>query len=244
MFRFLMTAGFVVLFLIFSIPLLIIEWVIGKYNPKLKDRSCQKIVQWAFSTCTSLAGVQVDYIGLEHIPEEGSFLYVSNHRSYFDIVLTYLCFSRPTGYVAKVEMGKIPLLSTWMSNIHCLFLDRKNIKEGMKSIVKGINEIKSGTSICIFPEGTRGTEPDQVLPFHEGSFRIAEKAKCPIIPISITNSAAVWEDHLPFMRKAHVIIEFGEPILLDTLSKEDRKFLGAYVRKLILNMNFKNKAMI
>ena len=243
MFRFLMTSGLIILFLVLSIPLLLIEWIIGKFNPEWKDRSCQAIVQWAFRCCAFMAGARTDYIGMENIPKEGSFLYVGNHRSYFDIVLTYLCFPRPTGYVAKSEMNSIPLLSTWMRNIHCLFLDRKNIKEGVKAILRGIEEIKSGISICIFPEGTRSTT-DDFLPFREGSFRMAEKSKCPIIPISITNSSALWEDHMPRMKKSHVIIEFGKPIVLTELSKEDRKFLGAYVQNEIKKMYDKNKKII
>lgn len=243
MFRFFMTAGFVILFLVLSIPVLLIEWIIGKFNRNWKDRSCQAIIQWAFRCCAFLSGARTDYIGLENIPKEGSFLYVGNHRSYFDIVLTYLCFPRPTGYVAKSEMNSIPLLSTWMKNIHCLFLDRKNIKEGMKSILRGIEEIKSGISICIFPEGTRSTT-DGFLPFREGSFRMAEKSNCPIIPIAITNSSAVWEEQMPRMKKSHVIIEFGKPIILSELSKENRKFLGAYVQNEIQKMYDKNKMMI
>lgn len=244
MIRFLSTAAFVILFLIFSIPLLGIEWVIGKWNPALKDRSCQAVIQWAFRCCAALSGAHVDFIGTENIPDEGAFLYVCNHRSYFDIVLTYLRFPRPTGYVAKAEMSSIPLLSTWMKNIHCLFLDRSNVKEGMKIIMRGIDKIKSGTSVCIFPEGTRCTIPNELLPFHEGSIHMAVKAKCPIIPVSISNSNAVWEDHLPFMRKAHVIIEFGQPILTKDLTKEDRRFLAAHVRKEIKKMYLKNNSLL
>ena len=170
MIRFLLTSSFVILFLIFSIPILILEWIIGKYNPELKNRTTQAMVKWAFRGCSILAGVSLEVIGREHIPQEGAVLYVGNHSSYFDIVLTYLCFPHPTGYVAKAEMSKLPLLSIWMKNIHCLFLDRNNIKEGMKAILKGIEELKSGISICIFPEGTRNTSPDIILPFREGSF--------------------------------------------------------------------------
>jgi len=243
MVRFLVTAFFVIFFLIISIPLLVVEWIIGKYNMALKDRISQKIVQWAFLCCTALAGVRVDFLGTENIPAEGSFLYVSNHRSYFDIVLTYIKFPRPTGYVAKVEMEKIPLLSTWMRNIHCLFLDRDNIKEGMKTILKGIQQIQSGVSVCIFPEGTRCADPEDLLPFREGSMRMAQKAHCPIIPICICNSSAVWEDHFPAIRKAHVIIEFGQPIMPDSLP-QGHKFLGAHVRQIIKDMYDKNRALL
>ena len=233
MLRFILTSSFVILFLIFSIPILIAEWIIGKYNPDLKNRSTQAMVQWAFRGCSILAGVDLDVIGTENLPKDDAVLYVGNHSSYFDIVLTYLCFPGPTGYVAKAEMSRLPLLSVWMKNIHCLFLNRDNIREGLKAIQKGIEELKSGISICIFPEGTRNTSPDTILPFHEGSFRMAEKAKCPIIPVSINNTSAVWEAHLPAMKKAHVIIEFGAPIYPETLSREERKFLGAHTRRII-----------
>lgn len=244
MIRFILVLSFLILFLIFSIPLAIALWLIGKKNPALKDSISQAVIKWAFSCCNFMAGAKVDYIGLENIPKEGAFLYVGNHKSYFDILLTYMCFPNPTGYVAKAEMEKVPLLATWMRNIHCLFLDRKNIKEGMKAILKGIEEIKSGISICIFPEGTRNKNPDELLPFHEGSFRMAEKAKCPIIPICINNSNALWENQLPRMKKSHVIIEFGKPIHIDELSKEDRKFLGAYVRKELQAVYNRNKTLI
>ena len=244
MIRFICVAVFVVLFLILSIPLLIAEWIIGKFNMDLKNRSSLAIVNWAFRGCLKLAGVSVTVIGEENVPKDTAVLYVGNHRSYFDILLTYIRVPRPTGYIAKKEMLRYPLLVNWMKNLHCLFLDRKDIKQGLKTILEGIEKVKSGISICIFPEGTRNKVNDTFLPFHEGSFKIAEKSGCPIVPISIVNSAAIFEDHLPKMKKAHVIIEYSPPIYSKDIPKEERKFIGAYVLNIIKENYFKNKELI
>lgn len=244
MIRFLGVASFVILFLILSIPLLIAEWIIGKFNMELKNRSSLSIVNWAFRVCLKLAGVSVTVIGEENVPEDTAVLYVGNHRSYFDILLTYVRVPRPTGYVAKKEMLRYPLLVNWMKNLHCLFLDRNDIKQGLKTILTGIEKVKSGISICIFPEGTRNRVNDTFLPFHEGSFKIAEKSGCPIVPISINNSAAIFEDHLPKMKKAHVVIEYGAPIYIKELPKEERKFIGTKVQGIIKETYFKNKELV
>ena len=122
MIRFISVAVFVVLFLILSIPLMIAEWIIGKFNMDVKNRSSLAIVNWAFRWCLRLSGVKITYIGEERVPRDQAVLYIGNHRSYFDILMTYVRVPRPTGYVAKIEMLKIPLLSNWMKNLHCLFL--------------------------------------------------------------------------------------------------------------------------
>lgn len=241
MIRFLFVAAFVILFLVLSIPLLIAEWIIGKFNQDLKDRSSLAIVNWAFRWVIRLAGTKVIALGEENIPRDTAVLYVGNHRSYFDIVLTYVRVPRPTGYIAKTEMEKWPLLSNWMRNLHCLFLDRSNIKQGLKTILAAVEKVKSGISICIFPEGTRNKTNDTFLPFHEGSFKIAEKGNVPIIPMTIVNSAAVFEDQLPRMKRATVVIEYGKPIYVKELDKETRKNMSGYVQKIISDTYFKNK---
>lgn len=243
MFRFIIVASFVILFLIFSIPLMIAEWIIGKFNQSLKDRSSLAIVNWAFRWIIRLAGTKVIALGEENIPKDSAVLYVGNHRSYFDIVLTYVRVPRPTGYVAKLEMAKWPLLSTWMRNLHCLFLNRNNIKEGLKTILSGVEKVKSGISICIFPEGTRNKIPDTFLPFREGSFKIAEKGGVPIIPMTIVNSAAIFEDHFPKIKKATVIIEYGKPIYTKGLDQETRKNLGSYISNIISDTYFNIKKL-
>lgn len=241
MIRFILVIIFVVLFLVLSIPLLIAEWIIGKFNPTVKGKSSLAIVNWAFRRVIQLSGTKVIAIGEENIPTDTAVLYVGNHRSFFDIILTYVRVPRMTGYVAKKEMLRYPLLLHWMKNLHCLFLDRQNIKEGLKTILAGVEKVKQGISMCIFPEGTRNKVPDTFLPFHEGSFKIAEKGGVPVIPMTIVNSAAVFEDHFPKIKKATVVIEYGKPIYLDQLDKENRKNLGTYVCGIISDTYFTNK---
>lgn len=231
-------------FLIFGSPLLVVEWLIGKKNPELKGRSSLAIVKWAFRLISRFAGANVIAIGEERIPKDTAVLYVGNHRSYFDVVLTYIRVPRMTGYIAKKEMLRYPLLRNWMRNLHCLFLDRDNIKDGLKTILEAVDMVKNGISITIFPEGTRNTVPETILPFHDGSFKIAEKGGVPIIPMSIVNSAAIWEDHIPKMKKSTVIIEYGEPIYMKDLDKETKKNIGKYVRSIILDTCIKNKKML
>lgn len=244
MIRFIVVASFVVLFLILSIPLLIAEWIIGKFNMELKGKSSLAIVNWAFRWVLRLSGVKITCIGEERVPKNRAVLYIGNHRSYFDIVMTYVRVPRMTGYIAKIEMEKIPLLSNWMKNLHCLFLDRKDLKQGAKIIVTAVNKVKEGISICIFPEGTRNKTPDTFLPFHAGSFKIAEKTGCPIVPMAINNAADIFEDHTPRIKKTHVVIEYGEPIWPEQLSREDRKRLSEITLERIREMYFKNKELV
>ena len=241
MIRFILVASFVVLFLIFSIPLLIAELIIGKFNMDLKNRSSLAIVSWAFRVCLFIAGTTIIVKGEENVPKDEPVLYIGNHRSYFDILITYVRVPRPTGYIAKKEMLRYPLLVNWMKNLHCLFLDRQDIKQGLMIILTAIEKIKSGISICIFPEGTRNRVNHTFMEFHEGSFKIAAKTGCAIVPMTIYNSADIFEDHLPKVRKTQVILEYGKPIYIKELEKEDQKRIGAYVKNIIMETYFKIK---
>ena len=244
MIRLILVAVFLVLFLVCSIPLLIAEWMIGHFNMDFKNRSSLAIVKWAFNVILFLTGVKVTVLGEENVPKDQAVLYVANHRSYFDILLTYVRVPRITGYVSKIEVQRVPLLRNWMRNLHCLFLDRKDIKQGLQTILAGIDKLKSGISMCIFPEGTRNKENDTFLPFHGGSFKLAEKSGCPIIPIALNNVADIFEDHSPKIKKTHVVIEYGKPIYPNQLDKEPKKNLAGYVSDQIKDMYFKNKALV
>lgn len=235
MIRLILVAIFLILFLVIFSPALIVEWIIGRFNPERKSKSSLWLVQKAFGIILFLSGTKVDVIGRENIPDDQPVLYVGNHRSYFDIVIGYRLIKGECGFIAKKEMEKIPFLRRWMKNIHCLFLDRKNIKEGLKTILAGINKVKHGISIWIFPEGTRNRDAG-MMEFKEGSMKIAEKTGCPIIPVAMTGTAEIFEKHIPWIKKSHVTVTFGKPIDIKTLEKDQKKFLGAYTRDVILSM--------
>lgn len=244
MLRLFLALLFVILFLLLSLPILGIEWILSKYNRHASDLRQLRMVQWAFRVILFLCGTKVTVIGEENVPKDQPVLYIGNHRSYFDIIITYARCPQLTGYISKKEMEKIPLLRMWMRRLHCLFIDRKDVKEALKTILAGIDNVKNGISMCIFPEGTRNKTDELMLPFKEGSFKIAEKSGCPIIPMAITNSADVLEAHMPRVKKTHVILEYGKPIYPDELDKETKKKLGAYCQNMIAEMLVKNQELV
>lgn len=244
MIRFILIVIFVVLFLILTIPILCVEWIVGKFNPHARDVSSLRIVQWAFRVILKMAGVTATVIGEENIPDE-AVLFIGNHRSYFDILLTYIHCKRVTGYIAKKEMERYLTLTTWMKRLHCLFLDRKNPKEGLKTILQAIDDVKNGISICVFPEGTRNRgEELSMLPFRDGALKISTKSGCPIIPISMNNTAAIFENHMPKVKKTHVVIEYGKPIYPNELDKETKRHIGDYVENVIRETIQKNAELV
>ena len=244
MIRFIIIVIILFLYLILGMPVLGIEWLIGKFNKQAEDYQCLRMVQKAFRLMLKIAGTKITVIGEENIPDE-AVLFIGNHRSYFDILLTYSRCKRLTGYIAKKEMLSYPLLRTWMKRLYCLFLDRENPKEGLKTILQAIDYVKRGISICIFPEGTRNTgEELSLLPFHAGSFKIAEKTGCPIIPVSMNNTISIFEKQFPRIRKTHVIIEYGKPIYPNELDKETKKRLSAHCQQIIQDTINRNQALV
>lgn len=241
MLRFIILALFVGLFLVLSIPILIVEWILSKVKPEARTKSSWLIIKWAFRACLKVSGTTYTVIGAENVPLDTACLYVGNHRSYFDILLTQIQTPRPTGYVAKVEMLRYPLLLNWMKNIHCTFLDRKDLKKGMKTILENIELLKNGISVCVFPEGTRNKTSELLLPFHDGSLKMAEKSGCPIVPVTLVNTNCIFEDHMPKIAKTHVIIEYGKPIYPNELSKEEKKSLSKDIQNILITTYTKNK---
>lgn len=244
MIRFIIAVIYLVLFLLVSYILFFIEWIVGKINKRAKDYSSLRIVQWAFRVILWICGVKVTIIGKENMPKEAA-LYVGNHRSFFDILVGYVQCENLTGFVSKDSMNKVPSFRVWMRYLYCLFLDRKDIKQGMKTILQAIEYVKQDISIFIFPEGTRNKgEELSMLPFKEGSFKIALKTGCPIVPVSFNNTAEIFENHLPRVKKTHVIVEYGKPIYPNELTRDEQKVIGATCQKIIEDTIRKNAELV
>lgn len=232
---------FIFLFLVCTLPVLLVFKLLYPKFPARIDRMSLAIVQWALHICVVLAGTDLIILGKENIPRDKAVLYVGNHTSFFDIIINYTIVPTLTGFVSKKSMKKFPILNFWMNRVHCLFLDRENVKEGLKTILAAIEQVKSGISIFIFPEGTRNKVPGTFLEFKGGSFKIAEKSGCPIIPVTAVNMSDIFEDHLPRVKKTRVVIEYGAPIDMNALDKEEKKHINTYVQNVIMETYQRNK---
>lgn len=234
--RTIITVLYIFLFLILGLPVLGIEWIISKFNKAHADMVQLRIVQWGLKCVAFISGVKLTVIGEENVPMDEPVLYIGNHRSFFDVVVTYARCPGLTGYIAKDGVNKVPIFRIWMKRLHCIFLKRDDMKEGLKVILKAIDYVKSGISICIFPEGTRNKDkdnPTSLLPFKEGSFKIASKTGCKIVPMALIGTADILENHFPWIHSTDIKLIYGEPIDVSALDKDQQKHVGAYCQTVV-----------
>ena len=223
----------VAIFLIIGIPVSAVTWLIGRKNPARRDELNFRWVQGGFKMVMLLTGGSVKVIGLENIPKDQAVLFISNHRSFFDTVIPGSHLPVRTAFVSKQEVGKVPLLRGWMKRIHCFFLDRQDIKNGVEMIEFTTNLIKAGNSVFICPEGTRNHTEGTLLDFHAGSFKIAIRTGAPVIPVTQIGTGDILEDHFPKLKPAHAVVVYGKPIETAGMSIAERKALPEKVKQII-----------
>ena len=221
-FLFTLTGIIVIVLMPFGILAILLSFVGLK---KAMSIFTYKIAQvWAlgiiyFSGCT------VTLKGSENIPKEGGVCFMSNHGSVFDIILLLAYIGRPFGFIAKKELGYIPLFNAWIYILGGLFINRNNPRKGLKTINKGIGRLQSGNCILIFPEGSRSRDQG-LLPFKPGAFKLATQSGVPIVPAAISNSYEVFERNYR-LNPVPVRIVFCAPVITQGLPQENRKQLLA-----------------
>jgi len=187
--------------------------------------------KWA-KNHVNMSGAKVTIHGSENVPKDIPVVFISNHQSNFDIALFMSYIDKPKGYIAKIEMNKIPILRTWMEYMNCVFMDRSNIRKSAEAIVEGVNIIKGGHSLVIFPEGTR-SKSDKLGEFKAGSFKLATKSKAPIIPVTIKGSYKLMEANNNKIKPAEVEIFIHPMIETKNLIKEEADALPEKVKSII-----------
>ena len=200
---------------------------------KGKDAAFQytkKVVSHWSTNTIKIVGMKIEVIGRENIPKEAC-LFVANHQSYFDIPALIYAIDKPIGFVAKKELEKIPVYKEWMLSMKSLFIDRGNAREAIKTINEGVQYLKEGYSMAIFPEGTR-SRSKHMGEFKKGSLKLATKSKVPIIPISIDGTYKAFEER-GSLRRASVTIIIDKPIYTKDLTREEENTLSDDLRNLI-----------
>jgi 1-acyl-sn-glycerol-3-phosphate acyltransferase len=199
---------------------------------KAMNVTIYKIAQVWANLLIKCTGCRLKVKGREHIPKKGGLCFVSNHGSIFDILIILALVGRPVGFIAKKELVLIPFLNIWIFLLGGLFIDRKNIRKAIGTINTGIDRIKAGGAMLIFPEGTR-SKGQGLLPFRSGSLKLATQSSAPIVPIAITGSYEVFEKSYR-IKAVSVSVTFAPPIYTAELPAEDkRKNLADQVHRVI-----------
>lgn len=152
----------------------------------------------------------VTVTGLERIPD-GPVLFVANHQGLFDILLLLGYLDKPVGFIAKKEIEKLPIINSWMKELKCVFIDRSNRRAALQVIDDGINSLKSGQSMVIFPEGTRGNGRE-IETFKPGSLRLGTRAEVPIVPLAIDGTYDVFEKNNKRFKPSNITLTVADPI--------------------------------
>jgi len=225
---------YIPLYLLFSIPYLLLTYCVSLFNRDLTRRMAYLFSRVYALSLLKLMGANLIITGLEHLNEEDNYLFVSNHKSLLDSPVLMTFVKKPLSFISKMEMKKAPILSNWMSLLQCLFLDRSNSRKGLKTILQGIEQMKLGDHLAIFPQGTRSKE-DSFLPFKAGSFKLATKSGKPILPIAISGTDRIFESNGYNCVPGNVYVHIFPPIPTDHLSLEEQKALTGKVQALIEN---------
>ena len=186
---------------------------------------------WALSQL-NMCGARVTAYGLENVPKDRAVLFVSNHQGNFDIPIIMTQIDKNKGFIAKVELQKIPLLRTWMKHMNCVFIERGNQRKAAEAILDGVKILKSGFSMILFPEGTR-SKCSTLGEFKPASLKLATKSKVPIVPITIKDSFKLMEGNKNHITPADVEIHVHPMIETEKLTKEEENSLCQRLKDII-----------
>ena len=212
------TIGFYLYFFIRGFASFVERWIAnGVKRETVEETDWEKMKTprtWA-STLVAIVGGRVTVNGVENLPK-GAVVYVP----------------KPFGFISKIEVLKIPIVGGWMRVMNCVFMDRSSRAKSTLAIGEGVEVLKAGHSLVIFPEGTR-SKGGPVQTFKAGSVRLAIDAEVPIVPIAIDGTADMLEKNKFFMTPADVTITILPPIPVEKIKTMESKELAGYVQALI-----------
>jgi 1-acyl-sn-glycerol-3-phosphate acyltransferase len=185
----------------------------------------------------AMNGSSIQVSGIENVPQNGGLLFVANHQSNFDIPILVGHVPRDKGFIAKLELLKVPAFSRWMKYIGCIFIDRTDARQSLDSINEAAERIKAGHSLVIFPEGTRSAD-GTVGAFKAGSLRLAMKSGVLIVPVTISGSNDMMPKGSSIIKSASVKVLISPPLMPQDFEGMDSRQIAEKVRSIIVsNMN-------
>jgi 1-acyl-sn-glycerol-3-phosphate acyltransferase len=152
----------------------------------------------AFHRCARLWGrmvlkitpIRVQTKGLEHLQSGTNYIFAANHASYFDIPTLVAVLPGQVRIVFKKELTRLPIFGWAMKLGSYISIDRGDSREAIESLERAAREIREGSSVLLFPEGTR-TQDGRIQSFKRGAFALAVRSRVPIVPVTINGSFSI-----------------------------------------------------
>ena len=179
-----------------------------------------------------IIGIEVEIIGQENLPKHGNYVLVGNHQGQADPFFPFLFMDRSLGFVAKKEIRKLPIVPDLMELYHCVFIDRKDLRQSLQAIQAGAESVRNGYPMMIYPEGTRSTS-EKMLPFKPGAMNLALKAKAEVVPVTMVGTYWVQQKGSNLIKKAKVRVVIDAPIQTGDMDRSQKKELSGRVCKII-----------
>jgi 1-acyl-sn-glycerol-3-phosphate acyltransferase len=179
-----------------------------------------------------VSGIDVYIEGLANIDPSQSYIYMSNHRSNFDIPVLLGCLPIQFRWLAKAELFKIPIFGRAMRGAGYVQIDRSNRKSAFKSIDQVAAKMKNGVSVMIFPEGTR-SEDGNVKPFKKGGFVMAVDSGAPIVPVILRGTRSIMAKGSWRIYPGNVTLSIEKPIVTTGYTRDTKEDLIKIVRSVI-----------
>ncbi len=186
---------------------------------------------WA-RTVLRASGVKVRAVGLEHVPQDRSVVFISNHQSFFDILAIVTVLPPGIRFVAKKELMKVPVFGRAMKSAGHVIIDRQNRPAAFDAYEEAAKGIQRGLNAVVFAEGTR-SRTGKLQPFKKGPFVLAIAAGVPIIPIYCANTFDILPKGTFRIRPRPVTVHIGEPISTAGMKYEDREQLRAEAQRVV-----------
>lgn len=224
------TARFWILISFLSIVLGLLAIVAGLID-KSGNRAHKVSSLWCRLLC-KLNGVKVEIIGRENILTDRPQIFVSNHQGYFDIFALSGYLPVQIRWVAKSSLFKIPFLGGAMKASGYIPVVRDDRKKAYEAFNKTLEKVKEGSSIIIFPEGTR-SEDGEIGPFKKGSNLIASRSKCPMVPVTIIGSGDIIKKGSAVITPGSVQVIISPPVEPSNDKKENEEVLQSIRRTII-----------
>jgi 1-acyl-sn-glycerol-3-phosphate acyltransferase len=187
-------------------------------------------IRWILATFR----VRVEAVGLENVPTHAPIILMSNHQSLVDIAAIILTLPRTQSwrFVAKRELTRVPIFGWILVLSGHVIIDRRNRERAVASLRRAAEIIRAGTTVIVFPEGTRSPRGN-LRTFKSGPFHLAIEAQVPIVPVTVSGSQRITPKGELRVHHGVVKIAYGKPIPTRGVSVEERKQLSDRVRDAI-----------